>query len=106
MRLAGELVLSFVEGRTLDDYRADALLRSGVERQLAIIGEALGRLSRVAPASAAAIASRRQVIGFRNVLVHGYDIVDDAVVWDIAVGKVPALLQEVLALLDEDTRLN
>ena len=102
MRLAGELVLSFVKRKTLDDYHADALLRSGVERQLPIIGEALNRLSRLAPKSADAITGCRQIIGFRNVLVHGYDIVDDAVVWDIAVGKVPALMQEALALLGDD----
>lgn len=40
---AARLALSFVQGRSFDDYQADAMLRSAVERQLLIVGEALGR---------------------------------------------------------------
>jgi len=37
---SAELVMRFVEGKALQGYLADDLLRSGVERQLGIIGEA------------------------------------------------------------------
>lgn len=42
---AADLVLSFTTGKALADYQADAMLRSAVERQLGIIGEALAQLA-------------------------------------------------------------
>jgi uncharacterized protein with HEPN domain len=41
----------------------------------------------------------RQMISFRNRLIHGYDSVDDAIVWDILVRKLPALGRQVDDLL-------
>ena len=37
-----------MRGRTSDDYAADSMLRSGVERQFEIIGEALRQLEKTA----------------------------------------------------------
>jgi len=46
-RRAAGRVLEFVAGRSWDDYQQDVMLRSAVERQFQIIGEALNRLSKV-----------------------------------------------------------
>ena len=48
-RRAAGRVVEFVSGRSWDDYRQDVMLRSAVERQFQIIGEALNRLSKVDP---------------------------------------------------------
>lgn len=103
MRRGATLILEYTAGKSFDDYAHDSLLRSGVERQFGIIGEALNRLSGRDPDLASRIGARRQIISFRNVLIHGYDLVDDAVVWDVIQQKLPTLLAEVKALLAEDT---
>ena len=90
-REACRLVLEFSAGRTLGDYEESALLRSAVERQLEIVGEALRRLSRTDPETAALIPELESIVGFRNVLAHGYDAVSDRVAWDVVRNDVPAL---------------
>jgi uncharacterized protein with HEPN domain len=80
MQQACQLLSTFIAGKTFDNYAADALLRSGVERQLTIIGEALNRLMKIEPDTASAITDARHIIAFRNILVHGYDIVRNEIV--------------------------
>ncbi len=93
------LFSSFVAGKTFDDYVADALLRSGVERQLIIVGEALNRLMKIEAAMASSVTEVRQIIAFRNILVHGDDVVRNKVVWTILEKDLPALTRDVELLL-------
>ena len=67
---AAERAGRFVQGKTFADYLQDELLRSAVERQVEIVGEALGQLRKVDPTTAATIADLPQAVGLRNVLVH------------------------------------
>jgi uncharacterized protein with HEPN domain len=97
---ACSFVLSVTEGKSLEDYSKERLLRQGVERNLQIIGEAVGRLQRDDPQTANRLSEHERIVGFRNVLVHGYDLVDDAIVWDTIRTKLPLLLLEVEDLLD------
>jgi uncharacterized protein with HEPN domain len=98
---ASRLVAGFIAGHTLDRYRSDVLLRSAVERQLEIVGEALNRLSRTDPVLASRISHARTIIGFRNVLAHGYDVVRDETVWEAITHELPVLASEASALLSE-----
>jgi len=100
IRQAAELIGDFTRGKSLDIYKTDPLLRSGVERQFEIIGEALNRLDRFDSDTASRISCKRRIIGFRNILSHGYDVVEHSVVWDIVVQNIPPLLQEVETLLN------
>jgi uncharacterized protein with HEPN domain len=70
-----------------------------VERQLEIIGEALNALRRQDPDTADAVPHVHRIIGLRNVLAHGYAVVDDGVVWAAASTRVPELARDVEALL-------
>lgn len=102
IRQAAVAIGQFTRDRNLQDYGGDALLRSGVERQFEIIGEALNRLGKSDATTASRIGDYRQIIAFRNVLIHGYDIVDDRVVWEAVQKKLPTLLGQVQSLLDEE----
>lgn len=72
-----------------------------MERNLEIVGEAVGRLRRDDPETAGRLSEHERIVAFRNVLIHGYDLVDDAIVWDTIRTKLPLLLSEVKALLEE-----
>lgn len=97
---AAQRVLKFTSGCTFDDYLRNEMMSAAVERQLSIIGEALARLRRNAPDIAAEIPDLHRIIGFRNVLVHNYDTVDFAEVWDAITSHLPALLNTVSRLLE------
>ena len=99
VRQAATLIARFVSARSFDDYTSDVLLRSGVERQFEIIGEALVRLTRAAPSVADQLSNVPRAIAFRNALVHGYDAVNDRTVWDIIQTHLPPLQRDVEALL-------
>lgn len=71
--------MSFTTGQRFSDYRENAMLRSAVERQLEIIGEALNQLSRRSPGATDSIRGYRRAISFGNILVHGYASVDDEI---------------------------
>jgi uncharacterized protein with HEPN domain len=94
-------VLSVTEDKTLENYSEERLLRQGVERNLQIIGEAVGRLRHDDPEIVDRLSEHERIVGFRNVLVHGYDLVDDGIVWDTIRTKLPLLLSEVEGLLRE-----
>jgi len=91
----------FSAGKDFAVYSVDPMLRSAVERQFEIIGEALNQLSSKDPETASRITDREQIISFRNILIHGYAQVDDRIVWDILQTKLPSLAREVGLLLDE-----
>ena len=90
-KVAADRVVRFTKDRSFDDYRSDEMLRSAVERQFEIIGEALSALRRVAPEMVEMIPDAARIIAFRNVLIHQYAAVDDRLVWGVVEGKLPAL---------------
>ncbi|MGH9077244.1 MAG: HepT-like ribonuclease domain-containing protein [Acidimicrobiales bacterium] len=79
-RAAGQ-VKSFVDGRSREDYEADVMLRSAVERQFEIIGEALSQLSRDAPEISRDISDVSRIVAFRNVLIHAYCMPGSMTAW-------------------------
>jgi len=88
---AATRIADFIFGLDVDSYAADELRRSAVERQLEIVGEALKNLRNADPVTAEQIPEIARIIGLRNILAHGYTVVDDAVVWGAASERVPQL---------------
>jgi uncharacterized protein with HEPN domain len=80
-------------------YSASYLIQSAVERQFEIVGEALNQLSKLAPELASKVPDHKQIIAFRNVLIHGYATLDQAIVWRAIQEHLPVLQQAVADLL-------
>jgi uncharacterized protein with HEPN domain len=96
---ACELILTATADRALAEYESDRLLQSGIERNFEIIGEALGRIRKVDQATADHVPDCGAIIAFRNLLIHGYDFIDNHRVWQIIKADVPRLSEQVAALL-------
>lgn len=95
----GTQALEFVEGKSLDDYLTDALLRAAIERKLFIVGEAVTQISKVDGDAGSAIGERREIVGFRNLLAHGYFAIDHRRVWEILANSLPQLIADAENLL-------
>lgn len=76
-------------------------MRSAVERQFEIVGEALGRLSHADADLAGQIPDLPRIVAFRNVLIHGYASVDDLLVWQVANERVEPLIALLTDLLGD-----
>lgn len=106
IRASAEFILDVVSGKNLDDYRDDAIIRAAVERHFEIIGEAIRRIARSDSTIAGRLGDFQRVIAFRNMLIHGYDLVDDGEVWNVIQKSLPELKQKtekMIALLSEET---
>ena len=102
IRDAAAFVAQVTRGISEDDYERNRMLRQSIERNFEIIGEAMRRLTQHDPATAHRIGGHAQIIAFRNRLIHGYDLIDHSLVWEVIQRDVPALLAEVVALLGVD----
>ena len=74
-------------------------LRRAIEREFEIIGEAMSRIDKVDPKIK--ISSKHQIIGIRNRVIHGYDKIDDGIIWGTIVRHLPTLKNEINKLLEE-----
>jgi uncharacterized protein with HEPN domain len=77
MPRAAERIGRFAAHKRFEDYLKDDMLRSAIERQFEIIGEAMTRLVKLDRTVAEKITDYRKIAGFRNALIHGYDSIDD-----------------------------
>jgi uncharacterized protein with HEPN domain len=95
IRLAVADIEEFTRDRSEDDYTSNEFLRAAVERKFIVIGEAMTRLERLDMQWANKITDFRRIVGFRNILVHGYEVIDDKIVWQTIRTHLPVLRSEV-----------
>ncbi|SEB94691.1 Uncharacterized conserved protein, contains HEPN domain [Paramicrobacterium humi] len=97
---AARLVHEFASGKTEKEFNSDVLMRSAIERQLEVLGEALNRLRRDDPETAARVPDLEKIAGMRNVIAHEYGSIDYEIVWRATTG-VPALIPILDELVNE-----
>ena len=93
-------VAALVATRVRNNLEKNCEFRRALERCIGLIGEAATRLPEDWRASHPQIAWR-QIIALRNVLIHGYDVVQAEVLWNVATNDVPKLRDEINALTSE-----
>jgi uncharacterized protein with HEPN domain len=96
MREACRSVADFTAGVKYSQFERDKLLRSAVERQFLILGEAARQVSERFREAHPGIPWRG-LVGLRNVLAHEYGEVLVERLWLFATQRVP----ELLTILDE-----
>jgi uncharacterized protein with HEPN domain len=89
------------ENRNFNVYLSNKLLRRGIERELEIIGEAANRILKID--QSIPIDNARKIVDLRNWVIHGYDKVDDVIIWGIVSRQLPTLKEQVDKLLAENT---
>ncbi len=75
------------------DYQADEKTKNAVERRLTVIGEAVNNFRQEEPIFM--LSKARQIVKFRNRLIHAYFSMDDTTVWAIVKNELPGLKLEV-----------
>ena len=101
IRDAARFIVDDTAGMTFDSFLHDRRARQVVERNFEVIGEAVNRLRRHDPTVVEHISAYRQIVAFRNILIHGYDVIDYLTVWQAVQESLPVLRAEVEHLLHE-----
>ena len=87
-------IRQFVRGRTFDDYEGDLILRSAVERQFEIVGEAMNQARQIDETVVDTAPDLPKIIGLRNRLIHGYATVNNEIIWSIVQNDLPSLEEQ------------
>jgi uncharacterized protein with HEPN domain len=95
---AAKTVTGFIQGRSYQDYLRDRMLRSAVERNVEIIGEAAGKISKSFRDAHAEIPWQK-IIAQRHVLAHEYGDIEHELLWIVASRHVPTLIKHLEPLV-------
>ena len=97
---AAESIGVIVSSTTPHEYCATRMLRSAVERELLIIGEALNALDDISDDARDRVTHLGRIVGMRDRLAHVYDLIDDMMVWSVARDEIPVLQRELQEWLE------
>lgn len=102
IKISIESIYDYIgEKRDFIEFQKNKLLRRGIEREIEIIGEAMSKLMKIS--TDIKIVNARQIIDTRNWVIHGYDKVDDVIIWGIISNHLPKLKEEIDNLLTPKT---
>lgn len=92
---------SFFENKPklFKEFQEDIRTKRAVERNLEIIGEAVGRI--IKKDETFSLSNSRRIIDTRNRIIHGYDSVSDDIIWAIIINHLPTLRSEIEKLLND-----
>ena len=91
----------FATGRSKEGLRDDRLFQLAMTRLIEMIGEAANRIP-VAERNKYPTVQWHAIIGMRNALIHGYDIIDIDRLWDAITNDVPILVRELREIVEAE----
>ena len=95
-----EAIYFHLQGETnFFEYQKNLTVKRAIERELEIIGEAINRILKID--SDFEISNARRIVDLRNLIIHGYDTIDDELIWAIIKRHIPELEKEVAELLED-----
>jgi uncharacterized protein with HEPN domain len=94
-------IQNFSAGTDYLSFLSNELLRAALERKFEILGEALNRAEQSDPELAERLPELRRIIGMRNKIIHGYDAVDEEILWDAVQFNALTLIDQISAILGE-----
>ncbi len=97
---ACKLIIEFTKDMDEAVFYVDLKTKAAVEREFEIVGEALNRIKKINVDILAEVDNWREIIGFRNVIAHGYDVVEDEIVWDAVKRDIPILLKQLKKIVE------
>ncbi|MCD6364995.1 MAG: DUF86 domain-containing protein [Planctomycetes bacterium] len=83
-----------------EELGRNRVVQLALTRLVEIVGEAANRISEATRQKNREIPWP-QIIGMRNRLVHGYDVVDFDLLWDTVTGDLPPLIAALQRILEE-----
>jgi uncharacterized protein with HEPN domain len=100
---AAEAVAEFVKGFDESDFTQDAKTQSAVIQKLIVIGEAAARLPQDFKDRYPQI-EWRDVIAFRNILIHAYFSIKLTIIWHTVQHDVPLLRQKIIEIIEQEIK--
>ena len=105
MRDHAQRVLTATQDRSRSDLDDDELLEAALIRWMEVLGAAAHRVPDDFRARYPHVPWR-QTTDLRNVLIHGYDTIDLDQLWLIIQEQLPALLEQLQTIIDENLPAN
>jgi len=95
---ACEELCAYLDKSTLAEFNSSTLLQDAIYWKLNVIGEAIGNLSEEFKDSHPDIPFY-EARAVRNRIVHGYDTIDNDIIWNITSEHIPKLLHQITPLI-------
>ncbi len=98
---AADAIAKFLTNTTRDEFMIDELRQSAILQKLAVVGEAAARVSKDFQQAHPEI-EWRQIIAFRNVVIHAYFSISLSIVWVTATQDAPELREKIVSVLQKE----
>lgn len=103
IKRAGEELGAYLVGVDFERFCGDQMLKDAVHWKIHVIGEAIGNLSESFRRTHHDIPWR-EARAVRNRIVHGYDTIDEVIIWEVATISIPEMLRRIIPLMPPPPR--